>query len=250
MPKRTPVSEQCRPRALVTGASRGIGAAVAVELALAGYPVILNYRQDLDGAEAVKARIEMRGGQAELAGFDVTDADTTGAAIVRLLEDSRPIGVLVNNAGITRDAAFPAMEPDAWGAVLDATLSGFYNVTRPLVMPMVRQRWGRIISMSSVSALVGNRGQVNYAAAKAGIIGASKSLALELAKRKITVNVVAPGLIETDMTSGISDEKIKTMVPMRRLGRPEEVAKLVGFLAGDDAAYVTGQVIAISGGMA
>jgi len=169
---------------------------------------------------------------------------------VKLLEDPRPIGVIVNNAGISRDAPFPALSKENWDAVLSTTLSGFYNVTQPLIMPMVRQRWGRIINLTSVSGLVGNRGQVNYSAAKAGLIGATRSLAQELAKREITVNAVAPGLIETDMIKDVPLEHVLPLIPMRRLGQPREVADLVSFLVSDKAAYITGQVISINGGLA
>ncbi len=236
-------------RALVTGGSRGIGAAIAKRLAADGYAVILNYRSNREAAEAVGAEIREAGGECVLSAFDVADAEATSAALATLLEDERPISVLVNNAGVIRDASFPTMKPDEWDQVMRTTLDGFYNVTRPLVMPMVRKRWGRIISMSSVSALSGNRGQVNYAAAKAGIIGATKSLAQELAKRNVTVNAVAPGLIDTEMISGVPDFVVN-QIPMRRIGRPEEVAALVSFLAGAESSYITGQVIGVNGGFA
>jgi 3-oxoacyl-[acyl-carrier protein] reductase len=234
--------------ALVTGASRGIGAAIAEELAAAGHGILLNYRSNHAAAEAVRERIVQAGGTVELLPFDVADADASAAAMTSLVESGKPIDVLVNNAGVNVDAAFPALEREAWEAVLRPTLDGFYNVTRPLVMPMVRRRRGRIINISSVSGLIGNRGQVNYSAAKAGLIGATKALAKELAKRKITVNAIAPGLIETEMASHAPAEMIE-LIPMRRMGKALEVAKLVRFLASDDAAYITGQVIAIDGGL-
>ncbi len=235
-------------RALVTGASRGIGAAIAEDLAARGHAVVINYRSNTEAAEAVRRRIEEQGGQAELAQFDVADADAANQAIEKLLGQG-PVNVLVNNAGLARDAPFPTMKAEEWHTVISTTLDGFYNVTRPLTMPMARERWGRIVNLSSVSAIVGNRGQVNYSAAKAGIIGATKSLSQELAKRNITVNVVAPGLIETDMTADVPRDHVMKMIPMRRFGTAEEVAKLVGFLVSDDAAYITGQVIGINGGM-
>lgn len=243
------MAEPASTWAMITGASRGIGAAIAEQLASAGHPVILNYRSNHEAAATVQQRIRAAGGVAELLAFDVADGEASDRAMNELLGSGREIGILVNNAGISIDAAFPALERDAWTNVLGPTLDGFYNVTRPLVMPMVRRRWGRIINISSVSGLIGNRGQVNYSAAKAGLIGATKALAKELGKRKITVNAVAPGLIETDMVGDAPIEKLLEHVPMRRIGKPREVAELVEFLASERAAYITGQVIAIDGGL-
>ncbi len=239
-----------KPWALVTGASRGIGAAIAEALAAAGHPILANYRSHDRAATDLKDRIENAGGRVELVRFDVADGEATRAYLDRFLGDDLPIGVVVNNAGINRDAPFPTIEPEAWTSVTRTTLDGFYHVTRPLVMPMVRRRWGRIINIASVSGLIGNRGQVNYSAAKAGLIGATRSLAQEVAKRGVTVNAIAPGLIETDMMKDAPIDGILKLIPMRRLGRPEEVAKLAVFLTSDDAAYITGQVIGINGGLA
>jgi 3-oxoacyl-[acyl-carrier protein] reductase len=240
-----------KPRALITGASRGIGAAIARALAQAGHPVILNYRSNEAAALAVKESIEAAGGTVELERFDVADARAAAAAMERLLADeARPIGVLVNNAGIARDGPFPALEQDDWELVTRTTLDGFYNVTRPLVMPMVRCRWGRIVNVASVSGITGNRGQVNYSAAKAGLIGATRALAKEVAHRNVTVNAVAPGIIETEMIAGAPLEEMLKYIPARRIGQPHEVASLVAYLASDAAAYITGQVIGINGGLA
>ena len=238
-----------RPRALVTGASRGIGAAIAEALAAAGHPIILIYRSEQGLAEGVVDRIRAAGGACTEMGFDVGDAEASAAAMAEILADPAPLGVIVNNAGVARDSPLPSLERADWDLVLRTTLDGFYNVTRPAIMPMVRRRWGRIINMSSISAVMGNRGQVAYAAAKAGILGATKSLALELARRGITVNAVVPGLIETDMIKDVPLEHVMPRIPAQRLGQPQEVAAMVAFLAGDAAGYITGQAIGINGGM-
>lgn len=236
-------------RALVTGGSGGIGAAICRRLATDGHHVIVHANRSLDKAEAVVATIRQAGGSAEAVTFDVTDRTATAAALEKLLE-SGAIQILVNNAGIHADAVFPGMSGAQWDSVIAVSLNGFYNVTQPLTMPMIRTRWGRIVTITSVAGLAGNRGQVNYSAAKGALHAASKSLALELASRGITVNAVAPGIIATDMSENAFDaDAIKQLVPMKRAGQPEEVADLVAFLASDRAAYISGQVISINGGM-
>jgi 3-oxoacyl-[acyl-carrier protein] reductase len=236
-------------RALVTGGSGGIGAAICERLAADGHHVIVHANRGLDKAQALVEKIVAAGGSAEAVAFDVTDRTATAAALETLVE-AAPIQILVNNAGIHDDAVFPGMTGEQWDRVLDVSLNGFFNVTQPLTMPMMRTRWGRIVSVSSVAAVAGNRGQVNYAAAKGALHAASKSLALELASRGVTVNVVAPGLIATGMIEGSFDaDAVKRMVPMQRVGQPKEVADLVAFLASDQAGYISGQVISINGAM-
>jgi 3-oxoacyl-[acyl-carrier protein] reductase len=236
-------------RALVTGGSGGIGSAICRRLASDGYSVIVHANRRRATAQAVASDIIDRGGRAEAVAFDVTDAQATAAALEALLE-SGPIQVLVNNAGIHDDAVFPGMQLAQWQRVLDVSLNGFFHVTQPLTLPMIRTRWGRIITITSVAAVAGNRGQVNYSAAKGALHAATKSLALEVASRGITVNAVAPGIIDTAMTQGsFSPDVIQTMVPMKRAGKAEEVADLVGFLASDQAAYISGQIISVNGGM-
>ena len=236
-------------RALVTGGSGGIGVAIARRLAADGYAVIVHANRNLAAAQTLADDIRASGGQAEAIAFDLTDAAATRRAVEALVE-SAPIQVLVNNAGIHHDAAFPALSEKQWHEVIDVSLNGFFHVTQALVMPMIRTRWGRIINLSSVAALTGNRGQVNYSAAKGAINAATKSLAIELASRGITVNAVAPGIIATPMTEGTFDaEAIARLVPMKRAGSADEVASLVSFLASREAAYITGQVISINGGM-
>jgi 3-oxoacyl-[acyl-carrier protein] reductase len=242
-------TETKRRRALVTGGSGGIGAAICERLADDGHHVIVHANRGLEKAQALAARINTAGGSAEAVAFDITDRAATAAALEALVE-AGPIQILVNNAGIHDDAVFPGMTGEQWDRVLDVSLNGFFNVTQPLTMPMMRTRWGRIVSVSSVAAVAGNRGQVNYAAAKGALHAASKSLALELASRGVTVNVVAPGLIATGMIEGSFDaDAVKRLVPMQRVGQPAEVAHLVAFLASDQASYISGQVISINGAM-
>jgi 3-oxoacyl-[acyl-carrier protein] reductase len=237
-------------RALVTGASGGIGEAVCRRLSADGLHVIVHANSRLRQAQDLAAAINADGGSAQAVAFDVTDRAGTAAVLEELLA-AGAIQVLVNNAGIHDDAVMPAMKPEQWSRVIDVSLNGFFNVTQPLLLPMMATRWGRVISISSVSALTGNRGQANYAAAKAGLHGATKSLAIELASRGVTVNAVAPGIIATEMIEGaFPKERIEQLVPMKRAGTPKEVADVVGFLASEAAAYVTGQIIAVNGGMA
>lgn len=236
-------------RALITGGSGAIGAAISRKLAEDGLHVIIHANKNLAAAEHLAAALRAQGFSAEALQFDVSDGAAAQAALESVLV-AGPIQVLVNNAGIHDDAVFPGMRREQWDSVIDVSLNGFFNVTQPLTMPMIRSRWGRIITISSIAGLTGNRGQVNYAAAKGALHAATKSLSLELASRSITVNAVAPGIITSDMTKDVFDETaIKQLVPMKRAGKPEEVAGLVAFLASDAAAYITGQIISINGGM-
>ncbi|WP_300452436.1 3-oxoacyl-ACP reductase FabG [Accumulibacter sp.] len=236
-------------RALVTGGSGDIGAAICRRLAADGCYVIVHARSRRDRADEVVGQIVAAGGSAESVVFDVTHRRSAAAVLADLLADG-PIQVLINNAGIHADAVFPGMSDEQWDSVLDVSLNGFFNVTRPLILPMIRTRWGRIVNVSSVAGVVGNRGQVNYSAAKGALHAAGKALALEVASRGITVNSVAPGIIAGAMSGGAFDSAtIKARVPMQRAGQPEEVADLVGFLASERAAYISGQVISINGGL-
>jgi 3-oxoacyl-[acyl-carrier protein] reductase len=235
-------------RALVTGASRGIGADIAIALGAGGHRVLVNYRERESAARSVVERIRSAGGEAEAMRFDVSDAADVTRAYTSLDLRGDPIQILVNNAAVLHDGAFAGMSPADWQAVVDTSLGGFYKVTQPLVLPMLRRRWGRIINIVSHSGLSGNRGQVNYSAAKAGLVGATKALAKELASRGITVNAVCPGLIDTDMLAGVDTQALLARVAMGRMGTPAEVAAAVSFLCSDEAGYVNGHVLRVDGG--
>lgn len=235
---------------LVTGSSRGIGKAIALRLAKSGFDIVLHCLNSRQAAEQVAEEIAALGQNTRILQFDIADREKAAAILLEDVETHGAYYGVVCNAGLTKDNAFPALTGDDWDSVLRANLDGFYNVLHPIIMPMIRLRKpGRIVTLSSVSGLIGNRGQVNYSAAKAGLIGASKALAVELAKRKITVNCVAPGFIETDMTEDAPAELIKEMIPMQRAGNTEEVAAAVNFLMSDEASYITRQVIAVNGGL-
>ena len=235
--------------AIVTGASKGIGRAICIELARCGYYPIVNYRSDKAGAEKTLAMVAAAGGEGEIVGFDVTDFEAVQSAVVRIIAAHGTIAALVHNAGITADELFVMMSRRKWHAVIDTSLNGFYNITRPVLEKMVVQKQGAIVAIASVSALMINRGQANYAAAKAGLIGAARTVAAEVGRLGVRVNVVAPGLIDTDMIKEFPLKNIKALIPMARIGQPEEVARVVRFLCSEDASYVTGQVIAVNGGM-
>lgn len=235
--------------AIVTGASKGIGRSISIELARRGCYIVINYMGDKNGAEETLAQVEEAGGRGEIYQFDVRDGQATENVVNDIAERLGSIDILINNAGIIADGLFMMMSPEKWQSVIDTSLNGFYNMTRPVIEKMVRKRKGAIVSISSASSLMANRGQANYSAAKAGLNAASRSVAAEVARLGIRMNVVAPGLIETDMIQDAPKEYIKEMIPMARIGKADEVAKVVGFLCSEDASYVTGQVISVNGGM-
>ncbi len=235
---------------LVTGSSRGIGREIAIYLAKNGFDIVLHCNRNIQKAEEVLKEIQTLGRQCRILQFNISNREECKKILLKDIEENGCYFGVVLNAGISKDNVFPAMEDSEWDEVLNTNLGGFYNVLKPVVMPMISSRIkGRIVTMSSISGLSGNRGQVNYSASKAGIIGATKALALELAKRGITVNCVAPGVIESDMTKDLPAEDLKKMIPMKRFGTPKEVASLINYLMSEDASYITGQVISVNGGL-
>lgn len=238
-----------RKVAIVTGGSRGIGRAISIELARDGYYVVINYKSNEEAAAETLKSIKSLGSSGEISKFDVIDHIATKQFYEDFFSRFNDIDVLINNAGIVKDGLFVMLAKESWDSVIDTTLKGFYNMTRPALKKMIKKRNGSIISISSVSGLVGNRGQANYSAAKAGLIGASRSISTEVARLGVRMNLVAPGLIQTEMIKDAPLDHIKQMIPMNRIGRPEEVARVVRFLCSDDASYITGQVISVNGGM-
>ena len=242
-------TQQEQEIAIVTGGSKGIGRAICTELAGSGYYIVINYMGDKAGAEQTLAMVEEVGGQGEIYQFDIRDGQKTEQVVEDIAKRLGRIDILINNAGIIADGLFMMMSPNSWHSVIDTSLNGFYNMTRPVIEQMVRRRKGSIVSISSASSMMAHRGQANYSAAKAGLNAASRSVACEVARLGIRINVVAPGLIQTDMIQKAPKEQIKSMIPMARIGKPEEVAKVVGFLCSDASSYVTGQIISVNGGM-
>ena len=238
-----------QPVALITGASRGLGRAISQQFATSGYFVCLNFQANQQEAEKTLEMIHQRGGDGELWPFDVANPDEAPTSVSNLIRKHKRLDAVVNNAGIIADGLFAMMPKDDWDQVIRTSLDGFFNVTKPAVRQMARQKSGSIVSIASVSALVGNRGQANYAAAKAGLIGASRTLAVEMGRLNVRVNVVAPGVIETGMAHDFPMEHIKNIIPMGRVGQPEEVARVVRFLCSEDASYITGQILVVAGGM-
>ncbi len=243
------INENNGKKVLVTGSSGGIGRAIALAVAQAGYEVVAHYNNGKEKAENLKAEIESLGGKCSLLQFNISDRADCTSKLERWSEENGAFWGIILNAGIARDDVFPALTDEKWDSVIHTNLDGFYNVLKPLVLPLCRKKRGRIITIASVSGIIGNRGQVNYSASKAGIIGATKALATELASRKITVNCIAPGLIETDMVKELPLEQMLSTIPMGRAGKPEEVASLAVYLLGEGAGYITRQVISVNGGL-